>query len=173
MTANNATNLRDAFQDAARAVDPLSPTAPDTLKAVNQLVDALKAFADANTGTNTGDQTITLTGDVSGTGDGEFATTIAAGAVTAAKLDDGILKVLVFTGADASVEPAAATLTGAYAGDVVVSVTNLTDLSDASAVFEGVITVEDEIQQSESNLSAKTLLVILIAKGVAEPEPEE
>ncbi|OYV27700.1 MAG: hypothetical protein B7W98_01245, partial [Parcubacteria group bacterium 20-58-5] len=37
-------------------------------------------------GTNTGDQTITLTGDVTGTGAGSFATTIAAGAVTLAKM---------------------------------------------------------------------------------------
>ena len=39
-------------------------------------------------GTNTGDQTITLTGDVTGSGSGSFATTITAGAVTNAKLAD-------------------------------------------------------------------------------------
>lgn len=39
----------------------------------------------AITGTNTGDQTITLTGDVTGSGTGSFAATIAAGAVTLAK----------------------------------------------------------------------------------------
>lgn len=39
-------------------------------------------------GTNTGDQTITLTGDVTGSGTGSFATTIAADAVTNAKLAD-------------------------------------------------------------------------------------
>jgi hypothetical protein len=38
------------------------------------------------TGTNSGDQTITLTGDVTGSGVGSFATTIAADAVTNAKL---------------------------------------------------------------------------------------
>lgn len=38
------------------------------------------------TGTNSGDQTITLTGDVTGTGTGSFAATIAADAVTNAKL---------------------------------------------------------------------------------------
>lgn len=37
-------------------------------------------------GTNTGDQTITLTGDVTGAGPGSFATTIAAGAVDVAML---------------------------------------------------------------------------------------
>lgn len=38
------------------------------------------------TGTNSGDQTITLTGDVTGTGTGSFAATIAGGAVTNTKL---------------------------------------------------------------------------------------
>jgi len=38
------------------------------------------------TGTNTGDQTITLTGNVTGSGTGSFATTIAASAVTLAKM---------------------------------------------------------------------------------------
>ena len=37
-------------------------------------------------GTNTGDQTITLTGDVTGSGTGSFASTIAAGVVSNAKL---------------------------------------------------------------------------------------
>jgi hypothetical protein len=40
------------------------------------------------TGTNSGDQTITLTGDVTGTGTGTFAATIANDAVTYAKMQD-------------------------------------------------------------------------------------
>lgn len=40
-------------------------------------------------GTNTGDQTITLTGDVTGAGTGSFAATIANSAVTTAKINDG------------------------------------------------------------------------------------
>lgn len=40
----------------------------------------------AISGTNTGDQTITLTGDVTGTGAGSFVATIANGAVTYAKM---------------------------------------------------------------------------------------
>lgn len=39
-------------------------------------------------GTNTGDQTITLTGDVTGSGTGSFATTIANDAVTYAKIQN-------------------------------------------------------------------------------------
>lgn len=42
------------------------------------------------TGTNSGDQTITLTGNVTGSGTGSFATTIAAGAVTNAMLAGSI-----------------------------------------------------------------------------------
>lgn len=161
MTANNATDLREAFNDAAKAINPLAVNGPDTLKAVNLLVDALKAFAAANTG----DQTITLSGDVSGTGTGEITAVIGAGKVLPTMLSSSILKQLVFTGADASVEAAAATLTGALVGDVVVGVVNLTDLTDASDVFEGAITVEDEIQQASTDLSAKKLFILLIAKG--------
>jgi hypothetical protein len=40
-------------------------------------------------GTNTGDQTITLTGDVTGSGTGSFAATLAASGVTAATYGDG------------------------------------------------------------------------------------
>jgi hypothetical protein len=42
----------------------------------------------APTGTNTGDQTITLTGDVTGSGTGSFAATIANDAVTYAKIQN-------------------------------------------------------------------------------------
>jgi hypothetical protein len=41
------------------------------------------------TGTNSGDQTITMSGNVTGTGTGAITTTIAAGAVTAAMLANG------------------------------------------------------------------------------------
>jgi hypothetical protein len=51
------------------------------------------------TGTNSGDQTITLTGDVTGSGTGSFATTIASGAVTNAMLAGSIaLSKLSITG---------------------------------------------------------------------------
>lgn len=45
-------------------------------------------FSGASSGTNTGDQTITLTGPVTGSGTGSFATTITAGAVTYAKIQN-------------------------------------------------------------------------------------
>lgn len=46
------------------------------------------SFSGTSTGTNTGDQTITLSGDVTGTGTGGFAVTINNSAVTTAKIND-------------------------------------------------------------------------------------
>lgn len=54
---------------------------------VTGAVSATGAVSGSNlSGTNTGDQTITLTGDVTGSGTGSFATTIASGAVDIAML---------------------------------------------------------------------------------------
>lgn len=51
-------------------------------------VQAWSADLDSVSGTNTGDQTITLTGDVTGSGTGSFAATIAADSVTYDKMQD-------------------------------------------------------------------------------------
>lgn len=62
-----------------------SPTLTGTLSATT--ISASGNVTGANlSGTNTGDQTITLTGDVTGSGTGSFATTIANDAVTTAKI---------------------------------------------------------------------------------------
>lgn len=54
---------------------------------VTGAITATGAVTGSNlSGTNTGDQTITLTGDVTGSGTGSFSTTIAAGAVDIAML---------------------------------------------------------------------------------------
>ena len=47
------------------------------------------SFSGTSSGTNTGDQTITLTGPVTGSGKGTFATVIAAGAINAVQLANG------------------------------------------------------------------------------------
>jgi hypothetical protein len=46
------------------------------------------SFSGTSTGINTGDQTITLSGDVTGTGTGAFAATIANSAITSVKIND-------------------------------------------------------------------------------------
>lgn len=54
------------------------------------------------------------------------------------------------------------TATGLNVGDVVFGLVGLTDMGDASASFEAVITVDDQIQQSsESDLSTKNFLALV------------
>lgn len=59
-----------------------------TTGAPGSMSAADKTKLDAITGTNTGNQTITLTGDVTGTGTGSFAATITNDAVTYAKMQN-------------------------------------------------------------------------------------
>ena len=59
-----------------------------TTGAAGSMSSADKTKLDAITGTNTGDQTITLTGNVTGSGTGSFAATIANDAVDNAKLSN-------------------------------------------------------------------------------------
>jgi hypothetical protein len=78
----------------------------------NYVTDAQKAGVLSNTtGTNTGDQTITLTGDVTGTGTGTFTSTIANSAVTYAKIQNvGANKLLGSTNSSASSAPGEVTI---------------------------------------------------------------
>lgn len=74
----------------------------DLFRAVNNSGTILAKIASDGTitgtnlsGTNTGNQTITLTGDVTGSGTGSFAATIANSAVTSAKFRDSVALSLV------------------------------------------------------------------------------
>ena len=70
-------------------VRAISPTFTGTTLAEN--IQASGTVTGSNlSGTNTGDQTITLTGDVTGSGTGSFAVVIGAGRVTNAMLAGGI-----------------------------------------------------------------------------------
>ena len=61
---------------------PLISISAATTSLPGSMSAADKTKIDAITGTNTGDQTITLTGDVTGSGTGSFAATISASAVS-------------------------------------------------------------------------------------------
>lgn len=67
-------------------IDDANAAAARTTLGLGTLATQSGTFSGTSSGTNTGDQTITLTGEVTGTGTGSFATTIAAGAVTYAKM---------------------------------------------------------------------------------------
>lgn len=69
-------------------VDDADASTARTTLGLGTLATQSGTFSGTSSGTNTGDQTITLTGDVTGSGTGSFAATIAAGAVTLAKMAD-------------------------------------------------------------------------------------
>jgi hypothetical protein len=100
------------------------------------------------TGTNSGDQTITLTSDVTGSGTGSFATTIAAGAVTLAKMANMATGSLIYrktAGAGAPEVNTLATLktdlglTGTNSGDQ----TSIVGITGTVAQFNTAITDGD------------------------------
>lgn len=83
-------------------------------------------------GTNTGDQTITLTGDVTGSGTGSFAATIANSAVTLAKMANMATSSLIYRKTAGSGAPEVNTLatlktdlglTGTNSGDQTITLT--------------------------------------------------
>lgn len=83
----------DGTTNGTRKLNAYSPTIGGNLT-VNGTVTGSNL-----SGTNTGDQTITLTGDVTGTGTGSFATTIGSGKVTNAMLAGSIDLTTKVTGA--------------------------------------------------------------------------
>ena len=97
-------------------------------------------------GTNTGDQTITLTGDVTGSGTGSFATTIAANAVTYAKMQQVGAARLLGNGSGATANVAEVSLgstlafstnvllTQAMTGDVTTPINSFSTTIAANAV---------------------------------------
>lgn len=157
----DAVDMRQAFNGLNKVLTPADTDATDVLGAINKLIVSLTTFAAANTGA----QTISLTGDVTGSGTGTFAATIGANKVTAVKIASSAFKFLAFSGVDASGAAALATLEGAVVGDVVVGVVNLTDGTSGSAYFEGVISTVGKINQLTTDLSTKKFTVLLIAKG--------
>jgi hypothetical protein len=86
-------------------------------------------------GTNTGNQTITLTSDVTGTGTGSFATTIAAGAVTTAKMANLASVSLLGNPTGGATAPSAITLAGGlgFSGSTLTAAGALTPTSVASS----------------------------------------
>jgi len=72
--------------ESSGGTTPVISISAATTSAAGSMSAADKTKLDAITGTNTGDQTITLTGDVTGSGTGSFPATISAASVTNAKL---------------------------------------------------------------------------------------
>jgi hypothetical protein len=92
ITESNVTNLVSDLAAKAPLASPVftgDPQAPTPLTADNDTSVATTAFVKAQNYL-TGNQTITLTGDVTGSGATSIATTIATGAVTTAKFASSV-----------------------------------------------------------------------------------
>lgn len=100
------------------------------------------------TGTNTGDQTITLTGDVTGSGTGSFAATIGGNKVTNAKL------------ATMGAYTLKGNATGSSADPTDIDITALT--SKASPVSDDIVLIQDS---AASNAFKKTTVGALASAG--------
>lgn len=99
-----------------------------------------------------------------------LATKATAGLLPSTGVPAGLLPAALFKsfcslGADASGAPTHIAAVGAKVGDSVVMAANTTDHASAAADFEATVTVADQIQQTAVNLSAKTLVILVIAQS--------
>jgi hypothetical protein len=125
------------------------------------------------TGTNSGDQTITLTGNVTGSGTGSFATTIAAGVVTLAMQANMATASVVYrktAGAGAPEVQTLATLktdlglTGTNSGDQTTSGT-ASEISVATGSTNPVISLPAAITLTGKTMTGGTFNSLLIGSG--------
>lgn len=68
-------------------------------------------------------------------------------------------------GADASGGATHITATGATVGDQVMCVLDTTNHTSRASSFEAIVTVNDQIQQSATNLSAATLVILVLSQS--------
>lgn len=134
-TLSNQTDLNTALGLKFAISNNLSEGTPSTMRTnlgLGTLATQNGTFSGTSSGTNTGDQTITLTTDVTGSGTGTFATTIASGAVTLAKMANMATSSLIYRKTAGSGVPEVNTLatlktdlglTGTNSGDQTITLT--------------------------------------------------
>jgi hypothetical protein len=125
-----------------------------------------------SSGTNTGDQTITLTSDVTGTGTGSFATTIASGAVTLAKMANIATSSLIYRKTAGSGAPEVNTLatlktdlglTGTNSGDQ----TTVTGNAGTATALQNIRTIWGQNFDGTANVTGSLTAVGDITGGAS------
>jgi hypothetical protein len=116
------------------------------------------------TGNNSGDQTITLSGAVSGTGTSGITTTIGAGQVHGTHVATNLIISYSGLGVDASLGATNATVTGVATGDILLFAFNVTDSTDDTARFAATANGTNTISQLNTDLSAKTLRFLFLSQ---------
>lgn len=147
--SGTVTNFSFTNANGVSAVVTNPTTTPDltlTLGAITpSSVAAVGTVTGSNlSGTNTGDQTITLTGDVTGSGTGSFGTTLATvnsnvgtfGSATQASVITVNGKGLITAASNATVTPAVGSITGLGTGVATALATNVGS-AGAPVLFDG------------------------------------
>lgn len=191
-TSGSASDLTAGTLPAARFDDTAHGSrAGGTLHAVATgaaagfMAAADKTKLDAITGTNTGDQTITLTGDVTGSGTGSFAASVAANAVGNTKLADMGANTIKANATAATADPAdlsvgTNSVVGRVAGNIVAAqlvdaqvaagtLTNAKLADVATATLKGRATAGNGAPEDLTGTQATALLDVFgaAAKGLA------
>jgi hypothetical protein len=159
-SANGAT-----LSGQALTLQPADGTHPGLLTSGAQTIGGAKTFSAAISasnlsGTNTGDQTITLTSDVTGSGTGSFATTISAAAVTLAKMANLAANSIIGNNTGSAATPIALTTTQTKAllaianTDVSGLGTMSTQNSNAVSISGGTITTTGLASETFSTAAA-------------------
>jgi hypothetical protein len=164
----------DDTAHGARAGGALHAAATGTVAGFMSAADKTKL--DAITGTNTGDQTITLTGPVTGSGTGSFATTISANAVGNTQLTDMAANTIKANATGATADPAdlvvgANSVVGRVAGNIVAAqlvdaqvaaatLTNAKLANMATATIKGRVTAGSGAPEDLTATQAKSILAI-------------
>ena len=191
-TSGSAADLTAGVLSAARFDDTAHGSraggalhAVATGAAAGFMAAADKTKLDAITGTNTGDQTIALTGDVTGSGTGSFAATIAANAVGNTKLADMGANTIKANATAATADPAdlavgTNSVVGRVAGNIVAAqlvdaqvatgtLTNAKLADVATATLKGRATAGTGAPEDLTGAQATALLDVFgtAAKGLA------
>lgn len=160
----------DDTAHGARAGGTLHAAASSSVAGFMAAAD--KAKLDGITGTNTGDQTITLTGEVTGSGTGSFAASVSANAVTFAKLQDIATDTLIGRDSAGTGDPETVSVTGGieFSGTGAIRTAAFTGDVTKSAGGTALTIAADAVTNAKAANMAQATLKGRVSAGTGDPE---